>query len=57
MMVVKWAAPICIIKVKLVFVHGQVKAKHVSFTNDPKYGFTLLLLSLRRSIAHCEFAK
>ena len=26
----------------------------MSFTNDPKYGYTLLLMSLRRSIAHCE---
>ena len=56
-MVVRWAPPICIIKVQLVFVHSEVKAKHVSFTSNPKYGFTLQLLSLRKSIAHCEYAK
>ena len=56
-MVVRWAPPIYIIQVQLVYTHGEVKAKHVSFTNDPKYGYTLLLMSLRRSIAHCEFAK
>ena len=53
-MVVRWAPPICIIKVQLVFHYCDVKAKHVSYKR-PKIRLYIAVIEFAQD--HCEFAK